>query len=505
MTLPRWFTYVFALATTAATLLARSAGGFAPGDPTMSGLFIIPIVLSAYVGKLGPGLLSTALVGLGVKYFFTPEIHSFVFLDSSRFFQWLSMLAAGIIISVLVEALHRTQKKLQTDVAARRLAEEHLRIVSDNTYDWEYWRAPDGKYVWVSPSSETISGHPPGEFMEAGRDVARDIVYPPDRHVWDEHIREVDNLHPEHREIEFRIVKPTGEIVWIGHTCKPIFSGAGAFLGRRGCNRDITGHKTVQAQLIAMKDNAEASDKAKSEFLANMSHEIRTPLNGIVGVLQIMEMAALDEEQKEFLVIAQKSSDRLSRLLSDILDLSRIEAGKFYLCEADFLLKDVKASILEIFAVAVNADDIRFDFSIDERLPPVLKGDENRLTQILFNLVGNAIKFTQKGFVQIDASLLHSDCNSAIRVLFTVSDTGIGLSGEQLEYIFDPFTQVDAPHTKRFQGAGLGLSIVRKLVKMMGGELCIDSAEGEGTTVYLSQAFRLPGSRPEVDFAGCGK
>lgn len=246
-------------------------------------------------------------------------------------------------------------------------------------------------------------------------------------------------------------------------------------------------------ELIKAKDSAEAASKAKSEFLANMSHEIRTPLNGILGMLHLMGTTPLDGEQKEYLLAAIRSSNRLTRLLSDILDLSRIEAGKMVLHEEEFEVAGQRETIIDLFAMEAKEKGIVLDFSIDERIPSRLVGDKSRLQQILFNLIGNAIKFTDAGKVQIEMMSLGLQ-HGALRVLFIVQDTGIGIADDLLEAIFEPFTQAENSYTRRFQGAGLGLSIVRKLIGMMHGALTIDSTEGLGTTVYCSLPFKLPAS-----------
>jgi len=260
--------------------------------------------------------------------------------------------------------------------------------------------------------------------------------------------------------------------------------------------REIVERRAVEAQLITAKEGAEAANKSKSEFLANMSHEIRTPLNGVMGMLQVMEMSPLDDDQKKCLVTARKSSQRLAHLLSDILDLSRIEAGKLVFHETPFRVANLQNALVELFAPAAREKGLDLDFSFGDRMPALLMGDENRLVQILFNLVGNAIKFTGSGTVRVEVAPLPDAAEARPRVLFTVSDTGIGIPGSQLKNIFEPFAQAEGSYTRRFQGAGLGLSIVRKLVKIMHGELCIDSVEGEGTAMYLSLPFKLPDERP---------
>jgi PAS domain S-box-containing protein len=250
----------------------------------------------------------------------------------------------------------------------------------------------------------------------------------------------------------------------------------------------------AESVLALAKDQAEAANKAKSEFLANMSHEIRTPLNGILGILQLLQTTDQDEEQRDYVLTAIRSSKRLSALLSDILDLSRIEAGKMPVREERFEMRNLKESVLELFLPTARDNGVALEFVIDERLPRVLVGDEARVRQILFNLVGNSIKFTQEGGVRVEASPLPRPTHDACRVLFTVSDTGVGIEDELVAQIFEPFVQGESSYVRRYQGAGLGLSIVARLVRLLGGEMTLESEAGAGTTIYLSIPFKLPQS-----------
>lgn len=209
-------------------------------------------------------------------------------------------------------------------------------------------------------------------------------------------------------------------------------------------------------------------------------------------MLQLLETTEPNDEQKEYLLGAIRSTNRLTRLHSDVLDISRVEAGRLEIVEAEFNIKETRDSIQDIFDMEAREKGVRLDFGRDQSLPLVLIGEEVRLRQILFNLVGNAIKFTEKDEIRIDASLLPSASESSVRVLVTVSDTGIGIPDEYVKDIFEPFVQAEGSYTRRFQGAGLGLSIVRRLVKLLGGEIAIDSTPGEGTTVYVSLPFKLP-------------
>lgn len=257
-------------------------------------------------------------------------------------------------------------------------------------------------------------------------------------------------------------------------------------------SREWEERQRAEELLKAAKVQAESANHAKSEFLANMSHEIRTPLNGLMSMMQLLEMTRLDAEQHEYAAMAIRSGDRLTRLLSDILDLSRIEAGRLSLAQLEFRLSETFRAITETFGALSKEKGLPIHVRIAEGVPAVLVGDEVRIRQILFNVIGNALKFTDKGEILVEVWPLLPLPSGRVRLLFLVRDTGIGIPDDKISTMWEPFTQVANKYTRSQQGAGLGLSISSKLAHSMDGTITIDSTEGEGTSVYLMLPFGLP-------------
>lgn len=282
-----------------------------------------------------------------------------------------------------------------------------------------------------------------------------------------------------------------GRHIWVLWTQRAIKDDAGTTLEYQAVGHDITERKEAEAALHRAKDAAEAADRAKTEFLAMVSHEIRTPVNGVVGFSRLLSDTPLNPEQREHVDMIRASSHALETLVNDILDLSKIEAGKVEIVRAPFVLRSSVESLCAFFAQKARSAALTLSSSFDPDVPAIVNGDEDRLRQILTNLVSNAIKFTERGGVTIEVRCAKGEVAPAtgrrnLRLFFAVTDTGVGIPAEKLQLLFRPFSQVDSSPERRRGGTGLGLIISKRLCELMGGAMSVESRVGEGTTFRFS-------------------
>jgi PAS domain S-box-containing protein len=356
-----------------------------------------------------------------------------------------------------------------------------LRVLMENIPDLIYFKDADSRFTRINREHALALGA-----MDPAECVGkRDSDYLESEYARQAHADEQEILRSGKSLVDRteHIKKANGSFCWMSTTKVPVIDSSGVVSGIAGVSRDITKLKNIEENLERAKEAAEAASRAKSEFLAVMSHEIRTPMNAILGMADLLSKTVLRPEQREYVQIFQRAGAKLLALINDILDLSKVESGRFELDSVDFDLGAVLTKTIEIMLPHACSSGLELTCEILPDVPLKLAGDPDRLRQILLNLTGNALKFTKDGNVA-----LRVECDTgALR--FSVTDTGIGIAPEKIGMIFSSFTQADSSTTRNYGGTGLGLAICKGLVELMGGEIGCTSEVGKGSTFFFTAPF----------------
>jgi signal transduction histidine kinase/CheY-like chemotaxis protein/CHASE3 domain sensor protein len=416
------------------------------------------------------------------------------------------LVISGLWVFLAISSRRQKTKSLEAEFALKNAAFEKERLqieLRQNLYRltrmgevakvgaWELDLSTQ-QIVW---SSEVFRIH---EIDSSVAPTLRDSLnyYTPESRIKVIEVEKNARAQGKRWDLELQLITAKGHYIWVRLIGQAMLQ-SGIAIKLEGAIQDITERKKAEdalrianEALVLERDRADAANRAKSQFLANMSHEIRTPMNAVLGMIQLLGQTELTLRQHDYVHKTQQSAKSLLLILNDILDFSKIEAGKMFLDTQPFALDKMMRDMAVILSTSLDRKDIEALIDVDSRLPSEIIGDSLRLQQVLINLIGNAVKFTERGEIVLSLKLVESS-PSKISIEFTVRDTGIGISSENVEHIFEGFSQAEASTTRRFGGTGLGLTICKRLVAAMGGQLQLDSTFGVGSRFFFTLPFEL--------------
>jgi PAS domain S-box-containing protein len=388
-------------------------------------------------------------------------------------------------------AIAKNQEDLETKFEQRTLelkrAERKYRSFFANALDGIFQTTPNGYYISVNPALARMYGYDtPRDLILGLQDISTQLYVAPNRR-WE--FEQILNLEGIISKFESQVYRRDGSIIWISENARVVKDSGGEVLFYEGTVNDISDRKCSEVELQQAKQAAEVANQAKSTFLAQMSHELRTPLNAILGFAQIMiSDRTLSDRQIENLNIINRSGEHLLSLINDILDLSKIEAGKMILNEHSFNFHQMLEDLKPLVQLKTEAKGLQLIFDYSANVPEYVTLDERKLRQILLNLLSNAIKFTESGSITLGIQKAGGDHNS--HLIFTVQDTGIGIADHELDHLFQEFAQTSSGLQSQ-EGTGLGLPISQQFVRLMGGELTVSSRLEIGTTFKFEIPVQL--------------
>ena len=398
---------------------------------------------------------------------------------------------------------------IASDITQRRRAEEQISKLSRAVE-----QSPvsviitdiEGRIEYVNPKFTRTTGYAADDVMGCNPRILKSGETQPEeyRRLW-----ETITSGREWRGV-FHNRKKNGELYWESASISPVKDMDGQVTHFVAVKEDITAMREAQENLRIAKEAADAANRAKSDFLASMSHEIRTPMNAIIGMADLLWETTLTPEQRQYVQIFRSAGDNLLDLINDILDISKVEAGHLKLETTDFNIRDLLEKTCEVMAANAHKKRIELACRVDQNIPGDLRGDPTRLRQIILNLIGNAVKFTESGEIILEVhpeadGFLARGAEESLPIHFSVRDTGIGIPSDKIGQIFERFTQVDASTTRTHGGSGLGLAISKRLVEMMNGRIWVESEPGRGSTFHFTAEFEQaheapgPGRRDDAE------